>query len=445
MSEDPSARLSELVDAALRAGADAADARWSEAEALSVEVRNGDLETVEREESRGVALRALVGRRQAHVSGADLSADGLRALCERVVAMARLAPEDPYCGVPDASEVSPSSLDLDLECDDTPDATELERRARDAEAAGLAVAGVKQVGHAGASWSRSRTWVAASNGFAGRRSSGVSSIAVMAIADRDGAMERDYKSRSERKRARMASPEEIGRIAGERAVARLGPRKITSQTAAVIFENRLANRLLGAFVGAVSGPAVARGVSFLKDKLEKPVFAANVNVIDDPLRQQGFGSRTFDGEGRSVARSYLVRNGVLTQWLLNGPSGRQLGLAPNGFASMGFGDPPGVSTSNLEIEPGEADLAELMRQAGAGLLVTDMFGPSLNPNTGDYSVGVSGFWFENGERAYPVSEVTVAGDLPSMFGRLVPGSDLEIRGATNAPSLLIDGMSIAGV
>ena len=240
------------------------------------------------------------------------------------------------------------------------------------------------------------------------------------------------------------SPEWIGAEAGRRAASRLGARKLDSQTAPVIFDRRLSSRLLGAFIGAISGPAIARGVSFLKDKMDKPVFAPGVNVIDDPLRLGGFGSRGFDGEGRPVKRTALVRGGVLTQWLLNGPAARQLGLTPNGFASMGFGDPPGVTTSNLEIEPGIRSPDELMKDAGKGLLVTDMFGPSLNPNTGDYSVGVSGFWFENGERAYPVSEVTVAGDLTSMLLRAIPGSDLEIRGSTNAPSLLIDGMALAG-
>jgi len=174
------------------------------------------------------------------------------------------------------------------------------------------------------------------------------------------------------------------------------------------------------------------------------VFARGVNIIDDPKQVGGFGSRGFDGEGRAVGRTALIDDGVLTQWLLNGPAARQLGLQPNGFASMGFGDPPGVTTSNLVIEPGKASLPDLMRDAGEGLLVTDMFGPSLNSNTGDYSVGVSGFWFEKGERAYPVSEVTVAGDLISMFLRAVPGSDLEIRSSSNAPSLLIDGLALAG-
>jgi PmbA protein len=436
--------LQSLIQATLKAGADAADARLSENASLSVEVRKGELETVEREESRGLALRALVGRRQAAVSATDLSPDALKALSERVVAMARLAPEDKYCGLPDASEIASHHRNLQLDCDDTPEAPELERRGCEMEAAALAVAGVKQMSHCGASWSTSNAWFAASNGFSAHKTSGYSSMAAVAISERDGAMERDYESSTERSLAKHRSPDWVGREAGERAAARLGSRKLDTQTAPVIFEKRLASRLLGAFVGAISGPAIARGVSFLKDRMGKPVFAPGVDVLDDPLRPGGFGSRAFDGEGRPVAPTALVKDGVLTQWLLNGPAARQLGLKPNGFASMGFGDPPGVTTSNLDIQPGDQSLAQLMSAAGKGLLVTDMFGPSLNPNTGDYSVGVSGFWFEGGERAYPVSEVTVAGDIPAMLLRAVPGADLEIRGSTNSPSLLIDGMALAG-
>ena len=444
MTTSPADLLQSLIEATLKAGADAADARLSDSASLSVEVRKGELESVEREESRGLALRALVGRRQASVSATDLSPAALKALSERVVAMAKLAPEDKYCGLAEASEITKDHPDLQLDSDDKPEADELERRGRIMEEAAMAVPGVKQMSHAGASWGTSKSWVAASNGFAAHKTSGDSSMAAVAIAERDGAMERDFESSSERLLAKHKSPEWIGAEAGRRAASRLGARKLDSQTAPVIFDKRLSNRLLGAFIGAISGPAIARGVSFLKDKMEKPVFAAGVDVVDDPLRLGGFGSRGFDGEGRPVKRTALVKDGVLTQWLLNGPAARQLGLTPNGFASMGFGDPPGVTTSNLDILAGKRSFEELMKDAGNGLLVTDMFGPSLNPNTGDYSVGVSGFWFENGERAYPVSEVTVAGDLPSMLLRAIQGSDLEIRGSTNAPSLLIDGMALAG-
>ncbi|MBB35596.1 MAG: modulator protein [Hirschia sp.] len=436
--------LQHLIADTLKAGADAADARISISQGLSVDVRNGELESVERDEAAGVALRALVGKRQAHVSGSDTSPDGLKALVERVVAMAKIAPEDPYCGIPDASELAGDPVELDLDGDPSPTAEELEARALEAEAASLKHEGIMPTGNAGASWGMSATHVAASNGFAASRSGGMSTLSVLAICQKDGEMERDYDSCSKRKAADLTPGAMIGDEAAKRALRRLGARKVESQTAAVIFDNRLARSLIGPLISAISGPSIARGVSFLKDQLGKQVFSKGVNIIDDPLRRGGYASRWFDGEGRPVQKNSLIDDGVLTQWLLSGPAAAQLGLAPNGFSSSGFGDPPGVTTSNLDLQPGTKDLAGLMKDAGKGLLVTDMFGPSLNPNTGDYSVGVSGLWFENGEIAFPVNEVTVAGDLPGIYARLVPGSDLEIRGSTNSPSLLIDGMTIAG-
>ena len=240
------------------------------------------------------------------------------------------------------------------------------------------------------------------------------------------------------------SPAEIGRTAGERAVARLAPRKVKTQKAAVIYDRRVSSSLISAFLGAISGPSVARGVSFLKDRLGEKVFADGIDIIDDPFLERALGCRNHDGEGLPVEKKKLIENGVLTRWLLNTSSAKQLGLEPNGFASGGFGNPPGVGTSNTHIAPGNRSPEELMKGAGKGLLVTDMFGPSINPNTGDYSVGVAGFWFEDGEVQYPVSEVTIAGDLPGIFVRLIPASDLEFRGRTNAPSLLVEDMSIAG-
>ena len=437
--------LSSLIEATIKAGADAADASLATSESLSVEVRNGELEGVEREESGGVSLRALIGHKQAHVSGSDMSPAGLNAMVERVVAMAKAAPEDKYCGVTPANEVATEFVDLKLEGDDCPSADTLKERALEAEEAALGVQGVQQTGHAGATWSASTAYVAASNGFSAVKNGGSTSVAVMAIAEKDGTMERDYDSWAKRKYVDMPTPSSVGLSAGERAVARLGAEKIKTQTAAVIYDNRLSSRLLSAFISAISGPSVARGVSFLKDNMGEQVFANGVDIVDDPLVLSGWGSRWFDGEARPVSRKKLIDNGVLTQWLLSGPSAKQLGLKPNGMASSGFGDPPGVTTSNLNLMPGELDQKGLMKQAGSGLLVTDMFGPSINPNTGDYSVGVSGFWFENDEIVHPVSEVTIAGDLPSMFKRLIPGSDLENRSSTNAPSVLIDGMSLAGI
>ena len=257
-------------------------------------------------------------------------------------------------------------------------------------------------------------------------------------------MERDYESRSARRLEDRPSPAEIGRIAGERTVARLAPRQIRTQTASVIYDRRVASSLLGAFLGAISGPSVARGVSYLKDSLGDQVFAKGFNIIDDPFRARGMGSRPHDGEGRTVQKAALIDDGVLTRWLLNGASAKQLKLTPNGYGSGGFGNTPGVGVSNAYIEAGAKTQEALRQDVGKGLLVTDMFGPSINPNTGDYSVGVAGFWFENGEIQHPVSEVTIAGDLPSMFARMVPASDLEFRGSRDAPSILIEDMSIAG-
>jgi PmbA protein len=444
LTEQPADLLSSLIDTCLKAGASDADAAFGRSQGVSVEVRGGELESIERSESQGVSLRCFFGQRQASVSGSDTSADGLKALAERCVAMARAVPEDPYCGIAPAEDLATDMPDLDLTGDGEIPADVLEREAVEAEAAALAVPGVQQVASCGNGWSESERWVAASNGFAAYKKGGSTGLGLAAVAERDGAMERDYESRSVRRVEDRPSPQEIGTIAGERTVARLGPRKVKTQTGTVIYDKRLSSSLIGAFLSAISGPSVARGVSFLKDKMGEQVFAKGVNLIDDPFRARGMGSRVHDGEGRAVARTALVDDGVLTRWLLNGASAKQMGLDPNGYASCGFGGAPGVGVSNAYIEAGEMSPEAAMAQAKEGLLVTDMFGPSINPNTGDYSVGVAGFWFEDGAVAYPVSEVTIAGDLPGIFSRLVPLSDLEFRGSRDAPSILVEGMSIAG-
>ena len=440
----PESILSTLIETCTKAGASDADASFGRSDGVSVEVREGKLEGIERSESQGVALRCFFGQRQASVSGSDTSPDGLKTLAERCVAMAKVVPEDPYCGLAPADQLATDMPHIDLEGDGEIAADLMEREAIEAEAAALAVKGVKQVSGCGNGWSTSERWLAGSNGFAAYKKSGSTGLGLAAVAEKDGAMERDYESRSVRRLEDRPSPLEIGTIAGERAVARLAPRKIKTQTGAVIYDRRLSAGLIGAFLSAISGPSVARGVSFLKDQLGEQIFADGVNLVEDPFRARGMGSRVHDGEGRAVTRKNLIENGVLTRWLLNGSSAKQLGLEPNGQASGGFGSPPGVGVSNAYLEAGDKTPAELMAGVCKGLLVADMFGPSINPNTGDYSVGVAGFWFENGEIQYPVSEVTIAGDLPGMFKRLVPASDLEFRGSRDAPSILIEDMSIAG-
>lgn len=436
--------LDGVIEKALKLGASAADGGIGRSEGVEVSVRGGKLETIERDESLGVSLRCLVGKRQAHVSGSDLSEDGLNALIERCVAMAKIAPEDPYCGLAPEADLQKNPPELVLMGDEPASPDVLEDEARAAEAAALAVEGVKDVPGSSAGWTVSEGWVAASNGFRAHRSDSVSGIGLSAIAERDGAMERDYDGWTTRRRIDRPSPEEIGRTAGERAIERLGSTKIESQKAAVFFDRRISASLIGAFIGAIAGPAIARGTSFLKDKMGEMVFSDSIDIIDDPFRDYGLGSRAFDGEGRPVSVKKLIENGRLTQWLLNGPSAKQLGLTPNGFASSGFGDPPGVTTSNLHITPGEKSPEELIKGAGKVLQITEMFGPSINPNTGDYSVGVSGRWHDGSGESVPVSEITVADNLVEMFARLIPASDLIFRGRTNAPGILVEGMTLAG-
>jgi len=437
--------LNDVVAAALKAGADAAEAVSAERRALSIGVRMGALEEVEREESRDLGVRVFIGQRQASVSGSDVSAEGRAKLVERVVAMARLAPEDPYAGLADPDRLARGPLpDLQLYDPTEPAPETLEARARTAEEAARAVPTVTNSDGGSASWSASEWLMLTSGGFSGRHRASGFSIGASAIASDAEGMENGYDGRSVRWDADLPAPEAIGAEAGRRAANRLGARKIDSTTAPVIFENRLAASLMGPLIGAISGPAIARGTSFLKDKLGQQLFAKGIRIVDDPHRLRGLGSSPFDDEGVANGQTAIIEDGVLTTWLLNTASARQLGLATTGHASRGLAGPPGVSTANLTFEPGTRTPAEMMRDAGAGLFVTSMFGPALNGNTGDWSVGCSGFWFEGGELAYPVAEITVAGNLLDVFARVVPASDLEIRGAANAPSLLVDALAIAG-
>ncbi|MDP3404309.1 MAG: TldD/PmbA family protein [Brevundimonas sp.] len=441
----PTDILNDIVAAALRAGADAAEAVTSERASLSVGVRNGVLEDVEREESRDLGLRVFVGRQQATVSASDLSPATRARLVERAVAMARLAPEDPHAALIPADRLARGPFrDLELFDPSERTAAELEQAARETEAVALAVPGVARSEGGHASTSSSRWRLVTSEGFDGAYAATGFSLGVGVIAEKDGAMERGGESRSTRWLSDLPGPEGIGAEAGRRAVEKLGPRKIASTTAPVIFDRRMATQVLSPLLGAISGPSIARGTSFLKTRMGDRILPAGLSLIDDPFRVRGLGSVPFDDEGSPVALRSIIDDGVLTTWLLNSASADQLGLQTTGHASRGLAGPAGVSTHNLHLTPGDADRAGLMAQAGTGLLVTGMFGPSLNSNTGDWSAGASGLWFEQGQIAYPVSEITVAGNLLDFWTRLIPGSDLEFRSSFNTPSLLIDAVAIAG-
>jgi PmbA protein len=443
---DSQAALAALIDYASKAGADASEASYAARESISAEVRLGQLEGMEREEARSVALRAFIGKRQAAASSTDLSAHGLQALAERTVAMAKAAPEDKYCGLLE-QKYRARNWQRDLEQSDSarPTPEQLLELAKACEAASLEIAGVSNSGGAGASSEASTFVYATSDGFEGADSGTSYSVGTTAIAERDDKMERDYEYRSKRFFADLPDAAGVGKIAGERAAARLGPRKLDSQKAPVIFENRLAGRILSPIISGISGSSITRGTSFLKDKLGKRVLPQGFEIREDPFVKRGMGSQLFDGEGGEVKPATLIDDGVITMWLLNGATARQLGLEPNGHASSGHGGPPGITTSNLFVKPGQDDLPTLMRNAGEGLFITDMFSPSLNMNTGDWSVGVSGYWFESGAVAFPVSEVTVAGNLLDIYARIRCGADLDNRGSLEIPSLIVDDLAIGGV
>jgi PmbA protein len=441
---DPQAILSSLLDAAKRAGADAADALFVEGVSSSVSYRLGKLEDVERAENYDLGLRVFVGQQVAFISSTDLSTDALAALPERAVAMARLAPQDKFAGLAPTDRLAKTIPQLDLEDPSEPSAELLIERARSVEGAAMAVKGVTNSEGGGASFSRSAVALATSTGFYGRYAGTSHSIGVAVLAGEGTGMERDYDQASARHAGDLRSPEDIGRTAGEKAVRRLNPRSMKSQSVPVVFHPDEAGGLLGHFAGAISGAAIARGVSFLKDRLGQAIFAPGINIIDDPHRVRGLRSKPFDGEGVANARRAFIESGKLTSWILDCASARQLGLQTTGHAARGTGGPPSPSTTNLYLEAGTLSAQELIADIKQGFYVTELMGMGVNGVTGDYSRGAAGFWIENGQIAFPVSEVTIAGNLKDMFASLVPASDLEFRHGVNAPTVRIEGMTLAG-
>jgi PmbA protein len=436
--------VSDLIERARDAGADAADAVLSRSAALSVSQRLGAREDLERAESDDLGLRVFLGQRQAFVSSSDLGAAALDELVARALDMAATALEDPHCGLAEASALATELPDLDLFDETEPPAEDLFGRAAAAEDTARAVTGVTNSEGAGASWSRGTVALAASNGFASAYTTSHHSISASVLAGEGTAMERDYDYAVSRFAADLEAAEAVGQRAGERAVRRLGPRKVATTEVPVVFDPRVADSLLRHLAGAVNGAAVARGTSFLRDRLQQPVFGEAISIIDDPHRRRGLKSRPCDGEGVVTRRRALVENGVLQTWLLDSSSARQLGLQTTGHASRGVGAPPSPSPSNLYLEPGALTPEELIADIENGFQVTELIGFGVNAVTGDYSRGAAGFWIENGAIAYPVSELTIAGNLKDMFGSLTAADDLVFRAGTDSPTVRIEGMTVAG-
>jgi PmbA protein len=442
---DTSDFLNDLVSKASAHGADAADAVLVSSRGLELAQRQKEPEKVERAESQHLGLRVLIGKRQAIASSNDWAETSLNELVDRALSMARAVPEDPYCGLADADELAKGEP-LDLELCDSKEATaeELIDLARTCEEAALNVDGVTNSEGADASWSRSDVTLAASNGFSGRYAISRHGIGVAVLAGEGTAMERDYEFTSAVFAADLKDAAEVGRIAGERTVRRLNPRKVPTSKVPVVYDPRVSAGLVGHLASAINGAAIARGTSFLKDEMSKMIFSSDITIVDDPHRKRGLRSKPFDAEGLSNTAMKFVDAGKLMSWVLDLRSARQLGLSSTGRASRGTSSPPSPTTTNLYLEAGKVSPQELMADIKDGFYVTELMGFGINNITGDYSRGAAGFWIENGEITYPVSEMTIAGNLTEMFLNMTPANDLVFRFGTDAPTVRVEGMTVAG-
>jgi PmbA protein len=437
--------LNDLIAKAKTAGADAADAILADGESTSVTYRLGELEQLEHSEGGDIGLRVLVGKKQAIVSSSDRSPEALSELVDRAVAMAKTVLDDDLLGLADPDQLATNLPDLDM-CDPDDITTEtLIEAARTCEDAARAVKGVTNSEGAQANWGRSRVAIAASNGFQrAYESTGGSFSASVLAGDVETGMETDYEYTSAVYAKDFKSPEEVGRTAGDRAVRKLGARKVKSGKFPVVFESRAARGLVSHFLGAINGSAVARGTTFLKDSMDSAVFNDSITIVEDPHRARGMRSKPCDAEGLANTSRNLIDAGVLTTWILDLRSARKLGLTPTGHASRGPSSPPSPSVTNVNVVAGDQTPEELIGEIENGLYVTDAFGQGVNGVTGDYSRGVGGFWIENGELVYPVNEITIASNLKDMFLTITAANDLELSRGIDSPTVRIDGMSVAG-
>ncbi len=447
MAQDLSTLTDRLLSAATKAGADAADALAVDGQSVSIDVLDGKLEHAERSEGVDIGLRVMVGKRQACVSSSLFDDATIATMAERAVAMAKEAPGDEMIGLADP-DILAKTWDVEaLELyDDTdePAAAGLEDDAKRAEAAALAIAGVSKVQSASSSYGRRRIHLSATNGFSGGYHRSEKGISCVAITGEGTEMERDYFGDGRIFQSDLMSPEEVGRIAAERTVERAGARKPKTGAYPVLFDERVSSTLIGHLLSAVNGASIVRGSSFLRDALGDQILPTGLSVSENPHRARTFGSRPFDAEGLATAPRQIVENGVLKGWTLDLVNARKLGQDSTASAARGTSAPPSPSVTNIELTQGDQTRDGLLAQMGTGLLVTSMIGSTINPNTGDYSRGASGFWVEGGEIKYPVNECTIAGNLIDMFKTLVPANDARRHLSRIVPSLLVEGLTLAG-
>ncbi|PHR25511.1 MAG: modulator protein [Hoeflea sp.] len=440
-SEGLLAKAERLIGHARSAGADQADALVVRSRSRSASVRNGQVENTQSAESDDFSLRVFVGQRVATVHAGQGTDE--TALAERAVAMARVSPEDPHACLADAEMLASSWPDLDLFDPTEPSADSLIEAAKAAEDAALAVPGVASSIGAGAGTGLFGMVLATSHGFSGAFERSGFSRSVSVIAGEGVKMERDYDFDSRVFFADLDDAVAIGRSAGERAAAKVNPRKVkTGSNVTVVFDPRVSRGLIGHLVSAINGASVARKTSFLKDMMGKKVAIDGLTMIDNPFVRRGPGSRPFDGEGVSVGPLTMIEDGVLQQWYLTTAVARELGLKSNGRASRGGGVSP--SSTNVIVNPGHQTAEELIASVGTGFYVTELIGQGVNGVTGEYSRGASGFWIENGKLSFAVSEVTIASNLKDMFKRMTFANDIDTRFSIAAPTIAVEGMTLAG-
>lgn len=448
MTQALDALTAQMLDAAKAAGADSADAMAVRGTSMSVDVRAGALEEAQREEGTDIGLRVFVGQRSAIVSSSDTSADTLEQMAQRAVAMANEAPENPYAGLASADQLvsdwDAETLEL-FDPTDEPAPAALQQDAAEAEAAALEVNGISQVQSASAGYGAREVHLAGSNGFSGGYRRSDRGLSCVAIAGTGSGMERDYDGDSRIFQSDLRGAAEIGHSAATRALKRLDARKPPTGTFPVLFDERIASSLIGHLLGAINGSAITRGASFLRDAMGSQVLPTGLSLIEDPHRPRTAGSRPFDAEFLPTAKRAVVEDGILQGWMLDLGTGRQLDLPSTGNAARGTSGGPTPSTWNVALTQGTASRDDLIRDMGTGLLVTSMIGSTINPNTGDYSRGAAGLWVENGEVTHAINECTIAGNLRDMLLALVPANDARPHLSRVVPSLLVPGMTIAGV
>lgn len=447
MTQSLDALTAQMLDAAKSAGADTADAMAVRGTSLSVDVRAGALEEAQREEGTDIGLRVFVGQRSAIASASDTSSRTLSDMAERAVAMAREAPEDPYAGLADTSQIA-ARWDVDAlelhDPTDEPEPSALQQDAAEAEAAALAVDGISKVDASSAGYGAREVHLAGTNGFEGGYRRTDRGLSCVAITGTGADMERDYDGDSRIFQRDMRSASDIGRTAAERTLLRRDPRKPPTGTFPVLFDERISSSLIGHLLSAINGSAITRGASFLRDAMGTQVLPNGLSLIEDPHRPRIGGSRPFDGEFLPTAKRAMIEDGILLGWTLDLATGRQLDLPSTANASRGTGSGPSPSPWNTALTQGTASREDLIRDMGTGLLVTSMIGATINPNTGDYSRGAAGLWVENGEITHAVNECTIAGNLRDMLLSIVPANDARAHLSRVVPSLLVPGMTIAG-